>query len=152
MVMLFNNSNCSVSCSSNISPTLGTTVFNVCSNAVTMTSLSSCPCTEKWTKIILLQLERIIVCLHLSHFTSKLAVVRKSFLEQCMQRGYCWTFSTVFMKGIATVNSSSCGTSEGSSIVMLLSFSSWMAELTEFGLVVNFFAPFQKRTRMFVIL
>ena len=27
-----------------------------------------------------------------------------------------------------------------------------MAEMTEFGLVVNFFAPFQKRTRVFVIL
>ena len=43
------------------------------------------------------------------------------------------------MKGISTVNSSSCGTSEGSSIVMLSSFSSSMAEMTEFRLVVNFF-------------
>ena len=149
MVTLFNNSKCSVSCSSDISPTLGMTAFKVCSNAVTVTSLSSWPCTVKCTDILLLQLARTMVCLHRSHLTNTLAVACKSFLEQCTQRGYCWTFSTVFTKGTTTVNSSSCGTSEGSSIVMPLSLSSWMTEITEFGLVVNFFAPFQKRTRVF---
>lgn len=152
MVTLFNSSKCSFSCSSDISPILGMTVFKVCLKAVTVTSLSSWPCTVKCTDILLVQLARTMVCLHRSHLTNTLAVACKSFLEQCMQRGYCWTFWTVFTKETTTVSSPSCGTSEGSSLVMPLSLSSWMAEMTEFGLVVNFFAPFQKRTRVFVIL
>ena len=152
MVILFNTSKCSLDCSSDISSTLGTTVFKVCSNAVTMTSLSSWPCTVKCTDILLLQLARTMIFLHSSHFTSKLAEACKSFLEQCTQRGYCWTFSTVFMKRTNNDNLCSCGSSWRLFHGYVLDLVILNGRDDGIGHVVNFLASFQKHTRMFVIL
>ena len=102
--------------------------------------------------ILLLQLARTMVFFYLSHFTSKLAEACKSFLEQCTQRGYCWTFSTVFIKRTNNGNLCSCGTSWRLFHGYALDLVIFNGRDDGIGLVVNFLAPFQKRTRMFVIL
>ena len=128
MLILFNTSKCSLDGSSDISSTLGTTVFKVCSNAVTMTSLSSSPlhstffcCSwqEPW-------------CFFIYHISlANWLRLAKAFLNSVRKEGIAEHSPQFLLREQITAIYALVELHEGSSMVMPLTLSSLMAEMTE---------------------
>ena len=81
--------------------------------------------------ILLLQLARTMVFFYLSHFTSKLAEACKSFLNSVRKEGIAEHSPQFLLREQITAIYALVELHEGSSMVMPLGLSSWMAEMTE---------------------